>query len=325
MDDYYTLLGVDADASVDDIRGAYREMKTGLDASANDSAKAKIAKLNKAWNVLSDPYQRGRYDEQRASGSDDGEANGDGSVPTTRSARPPRQPRRARPVVPPTIEPPAGTRYPVPKQRLIAMAIDLLVLLVLFIGSQFVAQAVAKSQKPEVVDRIDVLRTQVDNDTKDKSAANKVLSDAKKGTDQTAISSAQAKYDAAKKKLDDDNKAYTTEQGKLQGIFGSVIGGFFLVSFLYLVVPSIMTGKTLGKRFQRLKVMRQDGTPLRAGDAIKRYGIIVIVTFALFFTVQLGPIGAALVLVGVTTWMRNPNFQGLHDRFAKTIVVTDAE
>jgi hypothetical protein len=30
------------------------------------------------------------------------------------------------------------------------------------------------------------------------------------------------------------------------------------------------------------------------------------------------------VLVGVTTWMRNPNMQGLHDRFSHTIVVSDA-
>ncbi len=64
MDDYYSLLGVDADASVDDIRGAYRVRKEGLD-TATDAGKADAARLNKAWNVLSDPYQRGRYDEQR--------------------------------------------------------------------------------------------------------------------------------------------------------------------------------------------------------------------------------------------------------------------
>ena len=59
MDDYYSLLGIDADASVDDIRGAYRVRKDGLD-TASDAGKADAAKLNKAWNVLSDPYQRGR-------------------------------------------------------------------------------------------------------------------------------------------------------------------------------------------------------------------------------------------------------------------------
>ncbi len=44
MDDYYSLLGVDADASVDDIRGAYRDRKDGLD-TASDAGKADAARL----------------------------------------------------------------------------------------------------------------------------------------------------------------------------------------------------------------------------------------------------------------------------------------
>jgi uncharacterized RDD family membrane protein YckC len=72
-----------------------------------------------------------------------------------------------------------------------------------------------------------------------------------------------------------------------------------------------------------LRVVRDDGSPLRAGDAIKRYGTLILVTFALFFVV--GPLAAAIVLVAVIGWMRNPNMQGMHDRFAHTIVVSDAE
>ena len=73
MDDYYSLLGIDADASVDDIRGAYRVRKDGLD-TASEAGRADAAKLNKAWNVLSDPYQRGRYDEQRTAAADSDDA-----------------------------------------------------------------------------------------------------------------------------------------------------------------------------------------------------------------------------------------------------------
>ena len=62
-DDYYDLLGVDSDAPTDDIRSAYRDKKAAL---GDQGDKADAAALNKAWNVLSDPYQRGRYDEQRA-------------------------------------------------------------------------------------------------------------------------------------------------------------------------------------------------------------------------------------------------------------------
>ena len=57
MDDYYELLGVDEDTPVDDIRSTYRDKKAAVDTSANDEAKSDVAKLNKAWNVLSDPYQ----------------------------------------------------------------------------------------------------------------------------------------------------------------------------------------------------------------------------------------------------------------------------
>ena len=65
MDDYYDLLRIDADATTDDIRAAYRTKKEAATAQGDKPA---IAQLNKAWNVLSDPYQRGRYDEQRERG-----------------------------------------------------------------------------------------------------------------------------------------------------------------------------------------------------------------------------------------------------------------
>ena len=86
-------------------------------------------------------------------------------------------------------------------------------------------------------------------------------------------------------------------------------------------VPSALTGQTLGKRRQRLRVVREDGTALRPVDALKRYGLIVIVTYALSFI--LGPLAAVIALVGVTTWTRNPNMQALQDRIARTIVVAE--
>ena len=64
-------------------------------------------------------------------------------------------------VVTPTIAPPPGTKFPATKQRIIAMVIDLLVLIVLVSGSQVAAQAVAKSQKPAIVHQIDELNDQL--------------------------------------------------------------------------------------------------------------------------------------------------------------------
>ena len=157
MDDYYSLLGIDVDASVDDIRGAYRERKDGLD-TTSDAGKADAARLNKAWNVLSDPYQRGRYDEQRAGGA--GSRTARATVTEAVGSRPPPAPPPAvgngelgRQQLPPgaaadvrdaapgrtktaTIALPPGTKFPAPKQRIIAMVIDLLVIIVLVSGSQ---------------------------------------------------------------------------------------------------------------------------------------------------------------------------------------------
>src|SRR5205085_9579046 len=106
------------------------------------------------------------------------------------------------------------------------------------------------------VDRISVLRKQVDADATARDNANKALTDAKRTRDQAKISDAQAKADAAKKQYDTDNTAFTTESNKLQPIFYSAIGGLLLVGFLYLVIPSIASGRTFGKRLQHLRVLR---------------------------------------------------------------------
>src|SRR5882757_8267026 len=157
MDDYYSLLGIDSAASVEDIRGAYRTRKENLD-TGSEAGRTDALKLNKAWNVLSDPYQRGRYDQLRADAAESGElddappsagtsTNGGRGVtkPPAKGlraqARNSRQDRqkstrevRAERLAQqrtPTITPPAGTHFPSTKQRIIAMVIDLLVLIVL--------------------------------------------------------------------------------------------------------------------------------------------------------------------------------------------------
>lgn len=321
-DDYYNMLGVDPDATTDDIRAAYRVRKDALD-TGSDSGKADAAKLNKAWNVLSDPYQRGRYDEQRANGADTPDDDDEVEVASNGQKRPPaRTTRGGRQMPPPTITPPAGTHFPAPKQRVIAMTIDLLVLILIFIGGQVGAQALAKNQKPEVVHAIDQLNKDITNLNNQKDAASKAVSADKKAGNTAAQQADQKKVDDLNQQIKDKTTQHDDEAAKLNGYFFGAIAAAFLLGFLYLVIPSITSGRTLGKRFQHLKVLRDDGTPLRAGDAIKRYGLIIIVSFVLYLFVR--ELGAVIVLVGVTTWMRNPNFQGMHDRVAHTIVVSDA-
>ena len=123
------------------------------------------------------------------------------------------------------------------------------------------------------------------------------------------------------KQVKDTTKQRDDEVSKLSGIFFGSIAVTFLLGFLYLALPSMKNGQTLGMRFQHIKVVREDGSPIRAGDVVRRYGIIIIVTFGLFLFLR--EIAAVLVLIGVTRWMANANQQGLHDRVAKTIVIED--
>jgi hypothetical protein len=340
MDDYYELLGVEDDAPVDDIRAAYRDKKAAVDTSAGDDAKSDVAKLNKAWNVLSDPYQRGRYDQQRATASDDDTDDDDDdddveAAPVTRRRKPSpaadrvEKRRNARQAAKPTITLPEGAQFPETRQRLIAMMIDLGVLLVLVIAATFVvAPAVDKALHKPIVDRIDVLRKDLDKKTTEADKLNKAASalDKSKGKESREAKDA---HDVAKDytdhELKDATDAFDTETKKLVPTNITITAAALLIGLLYLVIPSARTGQTVGKRSQGIRVIRVDGSPLGFGWALRRYGVILLATFLLVFVTPFGALGAAIVLFGVTTWTRNPNHQGVHDRMVKTIVVTADE
>ena len=333
MDDYYSIIGVEADASVDDIRSAYRERKEAL-SGANGGSKTEAAQLNKAWNVLSDPYQRDRYDAQRAQAVDDDDVDvdDDASVePSTngskrasgRDGRKTPPPRRGREPGPPTITPPAGTQYAATKQRIIAMVIDLLVLLVLFIGLQLGAAQLARSQKPDVVDKVDQLGKQITNLQKQRDAAQSQLNDAKKNNP-SAVSADQKKVDDLNTQIKNTTTERDAEARKLNPyyLWASVLACG--IGLLYLAIPTALTGRTLGKWRQHLKVVRDNGDPVGWSGAFLRWGPVVGVTFGLMYLLQGSPLGAVIVLFGVTLWIRNVNHQGVHDRLAHTIVVSDA-
>jgi curved DNA-binding protein CbpA len=335
MDDYYELLGVESDAQTEDIRVAYRDRKAALD-NTTESGREEARRLNKAWNVLSDPYQRGRYDAQLDNPPADGDdieviddtpARKNGSSSSKSSSSKPmskaEQRAKAREVGPPTIDLPAGTHWPKTKNRIIAMVIDLLVLLVFYVSFSLIGHAVASNQHPGTYKQIDDLTSLTTGDEqKAIDSAQKDLDNAKK-TNASNQQELQQKLDQAKATQKADQKKLDDERGKVAGTESLFAGIGFLIGGLYLIIPSIFTGRTLGKRTQHLKVLREDGSKLRAGDAIKRYGALVLVVYAGSIT-PLGIIIPAVVLYAVLRWMRNNNMQGVHDRFAHTIVVSDA-
>lgn len=64
FEDYYKTLDVDRKASADEIKRAYRKLarKYHPDVNKEDDAQAKFAKINEAYEVLSDPEKRSKYD-----------------------------------------------------------------------------------------------------------------------------------------------------------------------------------------------------------------------------------------------------------------------
>jgi hypothetical protein len=326
--DYYDLLGVEPDAPVADIRAAYRDRKAEVSARSDDDAKADAAALNKAWNVLSDPYQRGRYDQQLADsdGSDYDEDEDDVvDVPatrtrTTRTNQSTRE-KGARPPLVPTVKLPEGVSFAPTRARIVAMIIDLVVLVLLFAVSAYVTDALEVSQQPHAHHMVmtvlpDQIKTAHDatNAAKKKASSNVNCDSNPTAPNDKAYCDAKAREKAL-------NDEFTAQTKKLTPIRTLVSGIFFFVALLVLLIPSLFGGQTLGKRFQKIRVVRLDCSPAGFVELFRRYGLMALAAFVFSLLLQ-GPIGALLVVFGATMWTRNPNRQGLQDRFAKTLVVT---
>jgi uncharacterized RDD family membrane protein YckC len=146
---HYELLGVESDASKDEIRAAYRERleelrgkaEKGRSDQARDGARAETARINAAWQVLSDPFQRQRYDAGLSAGSEADEDE-DADVEVEVAPAPARrrglfEPRprdeRGRPQRREPVGVPGAEAAPLGR-RLAALAIDVLTMGAVFVG-----------------------------------------------------------------------------------------------------------------------------------------------------------------------------------------------
>jgi uncharacterized RDD family membrane protein YckC len=145
---HYDLLDVDSDAAKDDIRAAYQDKLANVRAArakeeetkrpSEDvlrAARDEEAQLRSAWQVLSDPVQRERYDEQvgvdHADTADDDDVedddDGDDDEPGTDLEVTPRRPERAQSLV--TAE---GLEIPATGRRVTAAAIDAITMIAIW-------------------------------------------------------------------------------------------------------------------------------------------------------------------------------------------------
>jgi curved DNA-binding protein CbpA len=340
MTDHYELLGVMPNASKDEIRAAYR---TGIE----NADSAQRADLNRAWNVLSDPVQRQRYDDALAKG-ESGEEVGvparrttgarrgsESSVPEVVDAPDESAPTASnrRPTPPPTIPVPEGMVMADVKTRSLAMVFDVSVLLVIFLVVQFVGVALIENQYPKQTDRVDALIERVDEadeakgdaeDAKDK--ADDQLSQARQDNDSVAEADAEEAVDRAEARVKDAetrhenlNDDLVEAQNELRPMYLLITAAVLILSLLYTVPMSARTGQTLGKRLRKVRLVRVDGSKAGFGPSLIHYGVPIVLALAL--SGFLGPLALVLGLGAVLWNIRDRNRQGVHDKLAKTFVV----
>jgi uncharacterized RDD family membrane protein YckC len=193
-DNYYDVLGVEPEASREQLREAYRARvdeltaardRKGVTDSQLQANRDEVAKVRSAWNVLSDPFQRQRYDaqiiaprdsvpEDEVEIVDESERSEVQLTGWRRFMAPPPKPtpsaggasgrngggadqapsRRREP----TIALPPGMRLAEPKLRGMALLFDLAIVLVILYAVQFIVPNAIQSDYRDKVDQIASLK-----------------------------------------------------------------------------------------------------------------------------------------------------------------------
>jgi curved DNA-binding protein CbpA len=354
MTDHYELFGVEPDATKDEIKAAYRSEVENADSSRR-------AELNRAWNVLSDPIQRQRYDESLAvTGADAGESDGDGAVvvPSRRTTGARRGPdskviesngaanngsgkngagggsgdggARGRPE---PVELPNGLVLAAAKPRTLGMVFDFSVLVVIFLAVQFAGVALIKNQYPTQTDRIDVLVKQADRADSAKSKADDAkskaddaLAAAKKKGSSADVQAARDRADAAATKAKAADKKATDKNDELVKAQDELRPQYLAIQGAVLVLGLLycvpMSARTGQTLGKRLRKLRL----VRVDGSDPGWGASLIhYGVPIFLTLALvnilGPIALILGLGSVLWNLRDRNRQGIHDKLAKTFVV----
>ncbi len=189
------------------------------------------------------------------------------------------------------------------KKRVAAMLIDLLPLTLAFFLVYFVlVDAVLEARHPDEkaaydarIDQLDVATERADDlDKKPTTLKTTVDTLTEEGASPADIEAAEAEAEAARQEADDASDEADSDLRRRRRHPGrpvrnrrcSSIEGFFVFGLLYLVVPSALTGQTLGKKIMGIRVIRTDGSKLGWAGAFTRYGLIVGAANLLFMLLQ---------------------------------------
>jgi len=284
---YYDALGAEPDASREQLRAAYRERIADLEAArggknVNETQlqqnRQETARVRAAWNVLSDPFQRKRYDEQigasetNGSGSGGRGSGGDGEVELVDDespgsevqlsgwrkflAPPPPKPKPSagngktppprRPAREPTIPMPAGMRLAEPRVRGMALLFDFSVLLLLFLTVQLFVPGLVNSDFSHINDQISTLKdkrdkanTNADNASSKADAATAKAKAAEKNGDTTTADQQNA-IATKQKQIEKDQRAIANKDDKQVTKLQKKLSGPVLVAMIVFAVASLL-------------------------------------------------------------------------------------
>ncbi len=366
-DNHYEELGVDPGASRDEIRDAHRARvadleaareKKGITESQLQQNREQVARVRAAWNVLSDPFQRKRYDAQLGAGGSDeidlvdaeasdtdpgpakpltgwrklmappppkdgGGANGGGG-----SSKAPAGNKRPRPE--PTIVLPDGMHLAEPRVRGMALLFDISILIVIFFGVSLVVPGLIQSDYHDIQDRI----TKV-NDLHDARQslddAQKSVADAKSAADQKSaqsdLKSAQSDYTKAKKDASKAGIANTSGspkqlQTQADKLTEKIKTTGYLTSGLTLVLGLAYLVPITARKGYTLGMRGRRIKVVRVdGSPPGWYASFTRFALPLLFAIAIPSFGAILGL-GMVAWgYFDRNGQGIHDKLARTVVV----
>ena len=229
--------------------------------------------------------------------------------------------RRARQKNIPTIELPNGLVMAPTRRRLTAMATDVAILLALFTAVSFIGGRQVDNHFPgeqhkqsQEITKANHLQDQIDAEKKKVTAAEKAHDPAAEKAAKSKQKSLQNEHDAVKKDVDRITREFAPGLKLVYAI------GVLLV-FLYLVPLTALSGQTIGKRAQKIKVVKlADGSVPGWSVALRRFAIPFAVSMVLG-VLFLGEFALLLGIVAVVGWVNRPDRQGFHDRMAKTVVV----